>query len=187
LIEHFARRGSCNARVIDFASGSGRNGAALRHAGFDVVSIDDRTAMTGFPLDTVEGSFDAVISTHGLLHGTIPAIAGRVERFASRLAPGGLLFATLGSTRDARFGKGRRVDAATYVPLDGDERGVAHSYFSRSQLETLLLRWYEIESLEERLVDAVAGRWAHPKTPLEKAVHWFVEARVLEAARPSYS
>ena len=176
LLERLQRRGGRGARVIDFAAGSGRNGAALRHAGFDVITIDDQTAMSDFPLGAVEGSFDAVISTHGLLHGTAGAIAERLALFAHRLEPGGLLFATFGSRRDARFGKGRRLDPSTYVSRDGDERGVAHSYFTQLQLEKLLDPWYVVESLEERFVDAVAGQWAHAATPLAEAVHWFLEA-----------
>ena len=184
MIERLQRRGARGLRVIDFASGGGRNGDALRNAGFDVVTIDDQTAMGDLPLRAVEGSFAAVISTHGLLHGTVDAIAERVALFARGLEREGLLFATLGSTRDARFAKGRRIGASTYVPLDGDERGVAHTYFTRSQLEQLLDPWYEVESLEERLVDGVAGRWAHATTPLAQAVHWFLEARTRFAAHP---
>jgi Methyltransferase domain len=177
LIERLQRRGAHGARVIDFAAGSGRNGEALHNAGFDVVAVDDQTAMSDLPLRDVQGSFDAVISTHGLLHGTPAAIAARLELFSQRLEPQGLVFATLGSTRDARFGEGRRLGASTYAPVGGDEQGVAHSYFTRTQLEGLLAPWYEIDALEEHLADAVAGRWAHVQAPLRKAVHWFLEAR----------
>jgi hypothetical protein len=175
LIERL-ERGAEHVRVIDFAAGSGRNGEALRNAGFDVTTIDDQTAMAGSPLDSIEGSFDALISTHGFLHGTVAEITKRLELIARRLKPRGLLFATFGSTRDARFGEGRRIDVSTYAPLHGDERGVAHCFFTRSQLERVLDSRYDVESLAERRVDAVAGRWAHPGTPLRKAVHWFLEA-----------
>jgi Methyltransferase domain len=177
LIARLQRRGARGARIIDFAAGSGRNGEALRNAGFEVVAVGDEAAMNEAPLRAAQGTFDAAISTHGLLHGTVDAIAKRLELLAGRLEPDGLLFANFGSTRDARFGKGRRVAASTYVPLEGDERGVAHSYFNRAQLEQLLVPCYEVESLEEHVADAIAGRWAHMRAPLSKAVHWFLEAR----------
>jgi SAM-dependent methyltransferase len=177
LIARLQRHGSRHARVVDFAAGSGRNGDALRDAGVEVVAIGDDVAADDSTLHLGDVSFDAVISTHGLLHGTADSIARRLERIAGWLVPGGLLFATFGSTRDARFGKGRCIGVSTYAPLDGDERGVAHTYFTRAQLEQLLASRYEIESLEERAVDAVAGRWAHKEAPLSKAVHWFLEAR----------
>jgi hypothetical protein len=36
---------------------------------------------------------------------------------------------------------------------------------------------FEVESIEERVVDAVVGAWAHPQRPLEGAAHWFAVAR----------
>ncbi|MGA8533161.1 MAG: methyltransferase domain-containing protein [Candidatus Tumulicola sp.] len=177
LIERL--RGRPGSRVLDFCAGSGRNGAALREAGYAVVALEDSVAERGGALPAELGEFAAVISTHGLLHGTVGAIAQRMESIAEHLEPNGPFYATFGSARDARFGRGRRIDASTYAPLDGDERGVAHAYFTRAALEGLLHRHFVVERLEERYVDAIAGSWAHPTTPLSQAVHWFVVARRL--------
>ncbi len=164
------------ARVIDFAAGSGRNGSALRHAGFDVLSVDDETAY-GEAWCTLDAEFDAVISTHGLLHGTVASIAKRLDALCKKLKSRGVLFGTFGSTRDARFGMGKRIDASTYSALDGDERGVPHAFFTQTELRELLLARYEVDSLEEHAADEVAGKWAHEQAPLQGAVHWFLEAR----------
>jgi hypothetical protein len=163
--------------VLDFAAGSGRNGEALRRAGFAVVTIDDATAGSPAPLERGAGPFGAVISTHGFLHGTAPAIAARLGAIADSLCRGGFLYATFGSTHDARFGRGERIDDATFAPADGDECGIAHAYFDRVRLRALLERFFEIESLDERAVDDVAGRWAHGERPLAGAVHWFALGR----------
>ncbi len=168
------RRG---ARVLDFCSGSGRNAGALRAAGFDVVEISDTGADSAEALSPAIGTFAAVVSTHGLLHGTVATIASRISQIGDRLARGGLLYATFGSVRDARFGSGRRIAAATFAPVDGDERDVAHSYFTRTELESLLRPRYDVEALDENGVDAVAGAWAHRRRALSGAVHWFVIAR----------
>jgi hypothetical protein len=166
-----------DCRVLDFASGNGRNGEALRRAGFAVVTIDDQTAASPEPLEPGMGPFAAVVSTHGFLHGTACAIAVRVGAIAERLVRGGLLYATFGSTRDARFGRGERFDDATFAPAEGDECGVAHAYFDRPRLHLLLERYFEIESLDELGVDRVAGTWAHRERPLSGAVHWFAVGR----------
>jgi hypothetical protein len=79
--------------------------------------------------------------------------------------------------RDARFGKGRRIADETFAPLDGDEQGVAHTYFRRAQLDELLRPHYIVERLEETGVDDVAGAWAHRERPLSNAIHWFAIAR----------
>lgn len=163
--------------MLDFCSGSGRNAAALRAAGFDVVAVSDGDADRDAALAPEIGAFAATISTHGLLHGTIAAIGARTARIADRLEADGLLYATFGSVRDSRYGCGRRIEAATFAPLDGDERGVAHSYFTRERLDELLQPQYTLERLDEIAADDVAGTWAHRERPLAGAVHWLVIAR----------
>jgi hypothetical protein len=165
------------SRILDFAAGSGRNGAALRQAGFEVTMVDDAAASVEAPLAGVTAQYAAAISTHGLLHGAPEAIAARVGAIADALGDGGLLYATFGSVHDARFGEGERIDDATFAPVGGDERGIAHAYFDRERLTTILERRFEVESLEERYVDAIAGSWAHRERPLERSVHWFAIAR----------
>jgi hypothetical protein len=164
-------------RVLDLASGSGRNGAALAGAGFEVISVDDASAMQASALRSLHGSFAGAVSTHGLLHGSAAEIAERLDALAAHLEPGAILAATFGSTHDARFGRGTRVDESTYAPVEGDERGVAHAFFTQSQLGALLENEFEIVSIEENAVDEIAGRWAHQNRPLSGAVHWFVVAR----------
>ena len=164
-------------RVLDFSAGSGRNTEALRRAGFAVVAIADNAAAFAAPLPGEPPSFNAILSTHGLLHGTPQAIAARVRALAQRLESGGLLYATFGSSRDARFGQGERIDDSTFSPDDGDERGVAHAYFDRHQLFALLDRDFDVELLREHSVDDVAGSWAHRERPLTGAVHWYAIAR----------
>lgn len=165
------------SRVLDFAAGSGRNGDALRRAGFTVVPIRDDDTASEAAVSALTGRFDAVLSTHGLLHGVPRSIETRVRAIANRLDTGGLLFATFGSKRDSRFGRGERIDDSTFAPEAGDERGVPHAFFDREQLRALLEPYFEIESLQQQGVDDVAGSWAHRERPLAGACHWFVVGR----------
>lgn len=163
--------------ILDFATGSGRNADALRRAGFVVVAIADDAADSEVPLPNSAQRFAGALSTHGFLHGTPSAVAARVRAIARCLSRGGLLYATFGSTRDARFGRGKRIDDSTFAPTDGDERGVAHAYFDRERLLSILDRYFVVESLSEHCVDDVAGSWAHRERPLDGAAHWFAIAR----------
>ncbi|HEY1655479.1 MAG TPA: hypothetical protein VGF86_10220 [Candidatus Tumulicola sp.] len=165
------------SRILDFCTGSGRNAAALAAAGYDVVRFDDAAAQRNDPLPRVPGGFAAVVSTHGLLHGTAREIAELAGSLANVLACDGLFVAAFGSAADARFGQGLRLSRQTFAPADGDERGVAHTYFTRAELEAILAKHLVIESLEEVAVDSIAGTWAHAGRPLENAVHWFLVAR----------
>jgi hypothetical protein len=175
-VELIAVLGAGGARVIDFASGSGRNARALGAAGFEVVEIGDSIA-TAATIERANGSFAAVLSTHGLLHGTVAAIDASLEAIAAKLDPGGRLFATFGSTHDARFRLGVEIERFVYAPLDGDERGVPHAFFDESRLMALLEGRFVVESVEERTADDIAGDWAHREKPLRSSAHWFVRAR----------
>jgi Methyltransferase domain len=165
------------SRVLDFGAGSGRNGDALRRAGFAVVTVGDDAAASEAAALALTGRFDAALSTHGLLHGSPRSVEARLRAIASRLGNDGLLYATFGSKHDSRFGRGERIDDSTFAPDDGDERGVPHAYFDREQLRALLELDFEIESLQEQSVDDVAGAWAHRELPLAGAYHWFAVGR----------
>jgi SAM-dependent methyltransferase len=161
------------ARVLDFGSGSGRNGAALQAAGFRVCAVTDDGVREFVPRER----FDAAVTTHALLHGSAGDIGAMLQKIAASLKNGAPLYATFGSKADARYGKGTRVDDDTYVPDSGDERGVAHTYFDESQLRSLIERWFVVESIEEHAVDEVVGTWAHGQRP-QGTVHWFVRGRL---------
>jgi SAM-dependent methyltransferase len=176
-IERLRERLPGRVRVLDVASGTGRNSAALEQAGFDVVAVDDESAMRVSAMRSLHGAFAGAVSTHGFLHGTAAEIAERLDALAAHLEPDAVLAATFGSTADERFGKGIEIDPSTYAPGEGDERGIPHAFFSQSQLSALLEPEYEIEWSEERGVDEIAGKWAHRQAPLSGAVHWFVIAR----------
>lgn len=160
-----------NAAILEIGIGSGRNAAALSQAGLVVHATRDY-----LDLRPEKVLFRAAISTHALLHGTTEQIRTALQAIAARLVAGAPLCATFGSTRDARFGEGTRIDAYTFAPIDGDERGVTHTFFDEPRLRALLADNYDIESIEERNVDAIAGAWAHTTRPLRAAVHWFVIA-----------
>jgi SAM-dependent methyltransferase len=181
LVEHL--RGAREIRVLEFACGAGRNTRALREAGLDVVTLDDRIAASAAPFAGVPGGFAAALSTHGLLHGTPAIVAENLSQIARRLAKNGMLYATFGSAHDARFGHGERIDASTFAPAAGGERGVPHAFFDRDQLVAHLDPHFAVESLEEHKADDVAGAWAHRELPLSGAVHWFVVATVSETKR----
>ncbi len=164
LIAAFASRPG--ARILEIGTGSGRNRAALIAAGFEVCS-----------LEAPGGLAAAALSSHALLHGTSATLATQLEHIARALEPAGLLYATFGSVRDARYGHGVRIEERVYAPADGDEAGIAHIYFTEDELRARLAPVWTLERIDEHRVDDVAGSWAHARAPLRNARHWFVVAR----------
>ena len=165
LIERLKSRP--DARILEIGTGSGRNRRALLAAGYAVESYDT-------PPET--GVFDAAISSLALLHGTRAGVASAVAAIAAHLDRDGLLYATFGSVRDARYGKGIAVAEHAFAPASGDETGVAHAYFDERALFEMLNGTFAIESLDEKRIDAIAGKWAHSR-PLAGGVHFFLVAR----------
>ena len=160
------------AAVIDFGAGSGRNTSALVAAGFNVCGVaDSETAAF-----TAAHEYDAAVSTHALLHGTNSTVVSMLQSLANGLRPHAPFFATFASKHDSRYGRGTRIENNVFAPGSGDEAGVAHVYFDEAGLRAVLEPHFVIEALEERNVDAIAGRWAHEQRP-EGSVHWFVYAR----------
>jgi len=175
LIERF--RGEPGARILEIGTGSGRNLRALRAAGLSVNSLDDARAARPDAIGAAGDDFAAALSTHALLHGDSNSLKEMMSAVARALRSGAFLYATFGSSRDARFGRGERVDDLTFAPSEGDERGVPHAYYDEQRLRALLEPYFKIESLEEHDVDRVAGSWAHREETLAGAIHWFAIAR----------
>jgi aminoglycoside 6'-N-acetyltransferase I len=166
LIERLHAR--TGAAILETGAGSGRNTRALEAAGFTVVS----------PENAASHGCAGALSSHALLHGTPSTIARDLESIARALEPGAPFYATFGSVHDARFGQGQEREPGVYAALSGDEAGVAHTFFDRARLETLLAARFIVEALDERDVDRIAGSWAHERAPLAGAVHWFALARL---------
>lgn len=168
LIARLRRSGGL--RVLEIGSGNGRNTIAIERAGLHPTAIADSEIETTLPRLSIR--FDGALSTHALLHGTVPSISETVAAVARLLRANAPFYATFGSTRDRRYGYGARVDDNVYVEESGDEAGVEHAYFAQEQLRTILQRHFTIEYLAEVDVDEIAGSWAH-RDPLRGAIHWF--------------
>jgi len=181
-------------RVLEVGTGSARNLAALMQADMEVTSLDNDAervsrlkrsrpefqsrllcaAYTQLP--KTAGGYDAVLSTHALLHGEVSRIRAVLAEIHRILGAAGHAYFTLGSSKDARYGEGRQLGEVTFATISGDEQGVPHSYFDEAGVRSLLER-FVIEQLFEHAADDIAGKWAHQTAALSGAVHWFVIVR----------
>jgi hypothetical protein len=188
-----ALAGAVAPRALLLGVGNGRNVPPLLAAGALVDAIEDdpahsHTAATRFAAESAvriarasyagpypfTGPFDGALSTHALLHGTPQSVSAALAAVRNRLVPNAPFFFTLGSKRDPRFGKGRRIADDTYAAESGSETGVAHGYFDEPAIRGLLVG-YALLAIEERT--AAAGSWAHSPDEAAAIVHWFVRAR----------
>jgi cyclopropane fatty-acyl-phospholipid synthase-like methyltransferase len=88
-----------------------------------------------------QGCYDLILSIKTLHHGTKGQVDHLVERIHSALMPGGWVFITLPDVSRAKkwktFKDSEQVSLGTYIPQTGPEKGLPHSFFSKSGVEKL--------------------------------------------------
>ena len=100
-------------------------------------------------LPYLDNFFDAVISTHAIHHGRIEDIRKAIGELYRVLKPGGLIFINLRKRRIRKYdpknliiekrGKQKHtykmIAERTYVPIEGDEKGLIHYLFDKKQIK----------------------------------------------------
>lgn len=164
-------------RVLDLACGSGRHTIYLAKQGFEVYGLDIskegiKSARSwleneGLHAELTVGSmyerlpyksnfFDAVVCIRALNHGTIEDIGGAISEIERVLRPEGLVYVTLRK----RISKKKRLEhkdiaPRTYVPLEGEEKGVIHYLFNKE----LLRREFRNFKMHDLRIDYGPKEW----------------------------
>ena len=170
VVQRLREKGS--DKVLDLGCGTGRHVVYLAQHGFSVYGLDNSPKaikMTAewlaqenlcadlqiqemtetFPYE--DRFFDAIVSIQVIHHAdtaSIKRIIGEIERV---LKPGGFLFVTV-PTRQNQGKRFRQIEPNTFVPLDGDEKGLPHHYFTPQELEALLAH-FEITDIHLDPID----------------------------------
>lgn len=174
--------------VLDFGSGAGRHSVYMGLEGIKTVAFDishsalstlqdrlkksklenvfvSQNEMSHLPF--VDNSFEAVIGTNVLHHGTTASINLAVSELFRVLKPGSFGLITVLSTSDYKFGNGIMIEPNTYVLNDEDEKGIIHHFFKRKEVEQTFGA-FQIQSLEEELIPIPKGNRGHFEVRFEK-------------------
>jgi SAM-dependent methyltransferase len=159
-------------KVLDLGCGTGRHVVYLAQHGFSVYGLDNspkaiemaaewlaQESLTAdlqiqemtetFPYE--DRFFDAIVSIQVIHHAVTASIRKIVGEMEHVLKPGGFLFVTVPTQRNQ--GKHfRQIEPHTFVPLDGDEKGLPHHYFTLQELEALLAH-FEITDIHLDPID----------------------------------
>lgn len=151
-LEEFTNRGI--RRILDLGCGNGRHVVAFTKAGFETVGFDISRAgllltrewlaeeklaaslvrgdsRTILPFRS--GSFDAILSTQVIHHALLEEIRTTIAEIWRVLADGGMgMVSVAGRTHPG--GAYEEVEPGTYLPLEGDEKGLLHHIFSEQEL-----------------------------------------------------
>ena len=145
-------------RVLDLGCGSGGHMTPLAKNGFEVYGIDSsekaiNVARAYLREDNLRGDlkigsmweklpyennfFDAVISFRAIYHGKIEDIRKTIREIERTLKPHGLIFITVRKkTPNRTMAKHRMLNSKTYVPMEGEEKGVVHYIFNKKLLRS---------------------------------------------------
>ena len=170
------RRGT---RVFDLGCGIGRHAHYLASVGFECAGVDasqaglqfarERARSAGLQIEYRDGTFydlpypaqtfDAVIAWNVLYHGSGELARKAFAEIERVLRPGGLLVASMLSTRNAQYARGREVAPDTFV-VDGDpgDKGHPHLYCNTRTLLALVSA-FDILDLRDREQGAGAFHW----------------------------
>ncbi|MDE1856986.1 MAG: class I SAM-dependent methyltransferase [Candidatus Micrarchaeota archaeon] len=165
-VERATRMLGKGARVLDIGCGTGRHVVYLSEKGFGVYGLDNsanairmaREWLRGkglkahlslrdfnMRLPYKDGFFDCVIAVQTIHHNRPREVKRIIREIRRVLADGGLLVLNVPKLR-SEGDRYRKIDYRTWVPLDGEEKGLPHFYFTKALLREFL-DGFEIKSM----------------------------------------
>ena len=165
------------SRILDLGCGNGRHVIGFSKLGFEVVGFDispsglDLTDSwlqeENLPSALIRGdyrhglpfkdnSFQAIFSTQVIHHAVLDEIRYAIKEIWRVLQEDGLAFITVaGKTHSTSSYE--EIEPGTYIPLDGDEKGLPHHIFSKDEIriEFSNFQILEITSRAEGRVTAI--------------------------------
>lgn len=151
--------------VLDLGCGTGKHAIFLARKGFSVQATDlspsgleiAEQKARSLALDNVRfaqhdmrvapfpaESFDAVICTWTIYHGTVMDIRDTLAEIHRVLRTNGILITDFLSVEDSTFGRGSEVEKNTFVGQKQGEEDVPHHYCTRTEVFQLLGRFDRI-------------------------------------------
>jgi len=102
--------------------------------------------------------YDLVISVAAIHHGQKKDIANLINKIYEAIRAKGKIFITLPNHNNIKkwdtFKKHKNVAEGTYAPLAGPEKGLAHSFYTKKEIEKLFSQFIKL-----KLTLDSQGRW----------------------------
>jgi SAM-dependent methyltransferase len=155
-------------RLHDLGSGGGRHTVYFAQQGYEVLATDlsesaikfTRKALMDLGLDArvyfapmtrlpfEDDFFDVTISRATVNHADLQGMKKSIFEVARTTRENGLFFLTTVSDRSSEWGKGRViVPGRTFVPTEGPEKGLIHTYLTASESVALVEPFFRIEEI----------------------------------------
>ncbi len=164
-------------RILDLGCGTGRHLLFLLKRGFEVYGLDgspngleiaknwitEENLSSELVCQKIEdkfpykdGFFDAVISIQVIHHNLMKEIMFTVKEIERILKPEGFIFLTFPSLQGfyVQKQKMKKVETRTYIPLEGQEKGLPHHFFTVAEIK----RSFSAFDLSEIYIDETNHR-----------------------------
>lgn len=160
--------------AFDIGCGTGKYMSYLQQKGFVVSGIDssetainltkggfgdiDAKCADMFDYQIPDQKYDFIISISTIHHGLKVEVSTLVDKIYYALLPEGKIFITLpdfeSNNKLNAFNDQEKLAPETYAPLIGPEKGLAHSFYSESEIKEIFKKFKNVKlDLDE------IGRW----------------------------
>lgn len=164
--------------ILDLGCGTGRHVVGFCGAGFEVSGFDisltglgltqawlDEAALeatlvcgdTRHNLPFADNSFQGLFSTQVIHHALLEEVRHTIKEIWRILKPAGLAFISV-AARTHKDKSYKEIEPGTFIPQEGDEKGLPHHIFSPEELREEFSR-FEILDLEHRADGRVMIIW----------------------------
>ena len=153
-------------KILDLGCGTGRNTLFFAQEGFLVYALD--ASKTGVAISKKKAKklglhsinykvadmkhtsylnnyFDAIICIFVLSHGLLKDNQEAVDEIYRILKPKGMLVTEFMSVKDASYGRGKKIEANTFLGGMEDDKHMAHHYFSRKEIKQILYKFSQFK------------------------------------------
>jgi SAM-dependent methyltransferase len=165
-------------RILDLGCGNGRHVVALIKEGFNTIGLDisssglhsarewlvEENLQAGLVsadmrqyLPFEAESFDGLLSTQVIHHALISEIRVTIAEMWRVLTNGGIAFVTVAGMKNESEVY-EEVEPGTFVPLDGNERGLPHHIFTKDELCSEFGA-FQIREIRRRAEGKVLALW----------------------------
>ncbi len=176
VLDQFAR-GGCS-RLLDLGCGNGRHLVELARQGYQADGLD--ISQTGLRLTRAwlaeagleaglvcgdarralpccTAGYDGLISIQVIHHAVLAEVRAAIAEIWRILRPGGIAFVTVAARLDPDMAH-EEIEPGTFVPLEGEERGLPHHIFTEEGIRRAFGAFH-IQEIRRRANGKVLTLW----------------------------
>ncbi len=152
--------------VLDIGCGTGRYLKILQAGGFKTDGIDSSetaiemskkeldnnskiSCIDMFEFEIPKNKYDLIISISTIHHGTKKQIQILINRIYEAIIESGKVFITLPDFESSKkwntFKNNEEVAKGTFLPLSGPEKGLAHSFYTKEEIQKLFSNFKNLQ------------------------------------------